>query len=77
MSKTYYQKSQKLFQNISSLLELLQLQPVFEIITCLLVRDNRNNHWTSRNEGGSCLMDKQEAIPHKLLFSRKGTNHTN
>ena len=24
-----------------------------------------------------CTMDKLEAIPHKLLFSRKWTNHTN
>ena len=45
----------------------------FIISTCPLVLDNQNNHWTSRNEGGSCLMDKQEAKPHKLVFSRKGT----
>ena len=49
----------------------------FKISTCPLVWDNLNDHWTSRNEGSRCPMDKQEAIPNKLLFSRKGTNHTN
>ena len=43
----------------------------FKISTCPLVWDYQNNHRTSKYEGGSCPM--QEAMPHKLLFSRKGT----
>ena len=53
------------------------LTAAFEINTCPLVRDNQNNHQTSRSEGGSCPMDKKEAIPHKLFFLGKGTNRTN
>ena len=49
----------------------------FKVSTCPLVRDNQNNHQTSRNEGCSCPMNKQEATPHKLLFSRKGTYYAN
>ena len=51
-----------------------RLGPVFEISTCLLVRNNQNNQRASKNERGICPMDKQEAMPHKLLFSRKEIN---
>ena len=50
---------------------------MFEISTRPLVQDNQNNHRTSRSEGGSCPMDKQEAIPYKLrtLFKKRAKPH--
>ena len=62
------------------LLHLALIDTVHETVIrarCSVRNKDQNNHHTSRNERGSCPMDKQEAIPHKLLLSRKGTNHTN